>query len=293
MRQQVALRVGTATLLLVPMAALLGSVLHPKPRVELLGGRPVSPVLDIEERTSLQTYHRDCAHNSDCEPPLGCVVDPRSWVTYCTDSQCMADGQCPEGSVCRAVATRGEGPLVRFCIPLGPRKEGERCSQLPRKQDHACGPGLLCGGTKGWCGRPCQPKDTASCPRGSFCADVAPEPLCLPTCETEGCPAGQQCIRYEEGVSACAVVYGRNCQQSACSPEQKCQSLDGISVPGKVWMDCVQACGEGQPECPAGSVCSMGICSRTCEPESTGGCGADFRCKQLNLEKPSVCAPDW
>lgn len=293
MRRQVALGVGAAILLFLPVAVLLGSVLYPRPRVELLGGRLLSPVLDVEARTSLQTYRRNCAHNSDCEPPLGCVADSRVWISYCTDSQCRTDGQCPEGSVCRAVTTRGEGPLVRFCVPLGPRKEGERCSPLPRKQGHACGPGLLCGGTKGWCGRPCQPEDAASCPRGFFCADLAPAPLCLPTCEAERCPAGQQCIRYEEGVSACAVVYGRNCQQSACPPDQRCQMRDGITAPGKLWMDCVQTCGEGQPECPAGSICSMGTCSRTCEPESAGGCGADFKCKQLGPEKPWVCAPDW
>lgn len=35
----------------------------------------------LEELMNLQTYHRDCAHNSNCEPPLGCVVDPQKpWV---------------------------------------------------------------------------------------------------------------------------------------------------------------------------------------------------------------------
>lgn len=292
MKWQAALGVGAAVVLLIPLAVLLSTVLHPKPRVEFLRGRPVSPVLDVEARTSLQTYRRTCTQTADCESPLGCVVDPRVWITYCSDSQCMTDGQCPEGSACRAIATQGEGPLVRLCTPLGPRQAGERCSPLPRKQDHACGPGLLCGGPKGWCGRPCEPRDAASCPQGSFCADVAPEPLCLPTCETEGCPEGRQCIRYEREVSACAKVYGRNCQQSVCPPDQSCQFLDGITAPGKLWMDCVQSCEEGQPECPAGSSCTMGTCSPMCEPESTA-CGTDFQCKQSGPQKPWLCAPDW
>src|SRR3712207_8854396 len=41
-----------------------------------------------------------------------------------------------------------------------------------------------------------------------FRSSTAPEPLCLPTCEARGCPPGQHCIRYDEGSSVCAEVYG-------------------------------------------------------------------------------------
>jgi hypothetical protein len=58
-------------------------------------------------------------------------------------------------------------------------------------------------------------------------------------------------------------------------------------------MACVQACGEGHPECPEGNVCSMGICSQSCEPEDAGGCHANFRCNQFGPQKPWICAPNW
>jgi hypothetical protein len=285
---------GFAVLLLpLPLLVLLGEALRPGARVEHQGSRQVSPVLDVEERTRRVTYKRNCEHSAECEAPLGCVADDRVWASYCTDSQCMTDAACPEGQVCRSVATLGEGPLVRFCVPLGTRKEGERCDDLPSTLATACGPEFLCGGRRGWCGRPCKLDMAGSCPSGFFCADVTPEPLCLPTCEVLGCPEGQQCIRTEEGVSTCAQLHGRNCQQSSCPENSECRVLDDMAAPGRVWMDCVQPCGENRPACPDDQVCYMGRCQRSCDPHLPGACGEGFHCKQLKPEKPWVCRPHW
>jgi hypothetical protein len=127
MKWQAVLGVGAAGVLLLPLAVLLSSVLHPKTRVESLRGRPVSPVLDVEARTSLQTYRRNCVQSADCEPPLGCVVDPRVWITYCSDSQCMTDGQCSGWTVSRAVVR--DGPNVRREVPA-PWEAATSCASL-------------------------------------------------------------------------------------------------------------------------------------------------------------------
>jgi hypothetical protein len=291
MRWKEALGILATLLLALPLVMLVRSMMNVGPATELQSGRRISPVLNVEERTSRATYRRSCEQNSDCEVPLGCLVDGRVWRTYCTDSQCTTDAQCPEGLVCRGVATQGDGPLVRLCIPVGPRKEGEQCEHLPARQDAACGPGLLCGGTKGWCGRPCQLGKQESCPTGFFCADVAPEPLCLPTCEKTGCPQDEQCIQYTEGASACARVYGRNCQQSTCAADEKCQILNATS--GSVWMDCVHECSPERPSCPEGEFCSLVACLRRCDPERVDECGKDFRCEQRQPQKAWLCRPDW
>ncbi|QSQ28507.1 hypothetical protein JY651_42995 [Pyxidicoccus parkwayensis] len=174
------------------------------------------------------------------------------------------------------------------------RHEGERCEALPSTRDEACAEGLLCGGRQGWCGRPCRRGEADACPEGFSCADVTPEPICLPSCETRGCAEGQQCIRFDEGVSTCARVYGRQCQQEATCPEDsQCKVLDSQSRPGSVWMDCMRKCGEGRPACPSGSVCYMWRCQPSCDPHVPGTCGEGFRCEQLKPEKPWVCRPDW
>jgi hypothetical protein len=121
-RRAVALGVLVAFLLALPVVVLVGYVLRPELGGASSGQRQISPMLDVEARTRLTTYKRSCQQSSDCESPLGCVADGRVGSSYCADSQCVADPQCPEGLVCRSVATLGDGPLVRLCVPVGPRK---------------------------------------------------------------------------------------------------------------------------------------------------------------------------
>lgn len=292
MNWRVMLAVLAGLLLTVPLTALLSAAL--RPAVPEVGphGRIISPLLDTESRTRLSTYRRDCGLSSDCEPPLGCLTDTRLRAQYCTDSQCMTDAQCPRGQACRNLATTGDGPLVRFCIPIGNRQEGERCLRVPDDQDSACAAELVCGGQWGWCARPCQ-EEAPACPQGFFCADTVPEPVCLPTCEVQGCPAGQQCIRYEEGASACAEVYGPQCQQSPCPAGRKCEVRHATAHPGKVWMECVERCGDKFPPCAAGMICDGWQCQRSCSLRQPDPCGEGYRCGQRRPGGPSTCQPDW
>ncbi|SEM24293.1 hypothetical protein SAMN05444354_113159 [Stigmatella aurantiaca] len=226
-------------LLPIPLILLMAGALRPTSPETAPGGRRISPVLDTEMRTKLSTYRRSCGPGRPCEAPLGCVWDTRIFTQYCTDSQCLTDLQCPQGQVCRPVATEGEGPLVRFCVPIGRRQEGERCLALAKNLEAACAAGLLCGGKEGWCARPCQSGATDACPVGFFCAETALEPVCLPSCERQGCPAGQHCIRYEESASACAEVQGDNCQSTPCPEGLRCQVEYERARPGQVRMNCV------------------------------------------------------
>ncbi|WP_253910492.1 hypothetical protein [Pyxidicoccus fallax] len=225
---------------------------------------------------------------------MGCVVDARVYTHYCTDSQCMTDAQCPDGLVCRDVDPVGEGLLVRFCVPLGFRKEGEECLPIPSTREQACESGLLCAEVKmNWCGRPCQLDDPASCPEGFFCGNVPPEPICLPTCETRGCPEGQQCIRHYGGVSQCAVVYGPDCQQSPCPEGRECRVRTSLEKPGKAWTECVEECGPGKPPCPEGFTCDRWHCLPSCNPQGPSTCPEGYVCKQgKKPDRPWVCQSD-
>ncbi len=290
---RVALGGLVAVLLPLPLVFLLSSVLWPDPPEPDSGGRRISPVLGTEARTRLSSYRRSCGLSLECEPPLGCVFDARISAQYCTDSQCTTDAQCPQEHACQNIATSGDGPLVRFCVPHGRRQEGERCLALPGDQESACAAGLVCGGQQNWCARPCRMDGTSACQEGFFCADTLPEPVCLPTCATRTCPKGQQCILFQEGASACAVVYGFNCQQVPCPEGRKCQ-VDQVSArPGEVWMECVERCGEGFSPCGSGMICDGWQCRPACTPQEPDPCGKGFRCSQRRPDRPVACQPDW
>lgn len=257
-------------------------------------GASLSPVLSLEERRQRVTYHRPCETSADCEPPLACLDHWRLKASRCTDSECVTDAQCSTGQSCQVLATGGEGPAVRVCVTQGERGEGERCVALPRDREDACAPGLRCA--EGWCGRPCQGHSTGSCPEGFVCAEGLPEPACLPACEAGGCPEGRQCVRFNpvrsHSVTACAVVHGPNCRQTACAEGQACFFQHSPRRPGEVWMACVQPCGPGQPTCPAGLLCHEDYCRQPCDAAAPGGCDPAHRCGQLIADGPSVCLPD-
>ncbi len=285
--------VSLAFLLPLPLILLLGSLTNPASALHKRQEKHISPVLDAAARAQLGTYHRSCKLSADCEPPLGCLVDGRIGQIYCADSQCSTDRDCPEGLVCRNSSTTGKGLLVRLCIPVGSRPLGARCNDTPADSQTACGPGLQCSGRRGWCGTPCRPGVQEDCPSGFFCDEEAAEPLCMPTCEAQGCPTGQQCIRYERGSSACATVYGRNCQQGSCPANQQCKVLDATGPVGKIWMDCVTQCQPDEKACPDGLTCSLVVCRRPCDPQAPDACGTGFRCGQYSSSAPWFCEPDW
>lgn len=292
MSWRVALAAFLGLLLPVPLV-LLGFVMSMGVQPPRSSSVRVSPVLSVEERANRVTYHVYCVKDSDCEPPLACFGDSRFRTQYCTDSQCTTDAQCPEGSVCLALSSLRFGALVRFCVPVGPRLEGEPCLRLPSQRASACGPGLICGGKGGWCGRPCDKGAPSSCPEGFFCADVRPEPMCLPSCEERGCPEGQQCVLDKEGASACAVVHGTECQQSPCPDSQQCRTFFSSRHPGEAWMQCIHPCDPKNPQCPDGRVCVRHQCQPSCEPWKPGTCGVGYRCEQYKPGAPWTCEPDW
>jgi hypothetical protein len=278
-------------LLPVPLVLLLANELFPRPQVQAVGGRTVSPVLTAEERLRLRTYHRECLRKEDCEPPLGCLNDIRAERFYCADSECVTDAQCPEGFACLPLPTNEGGPLVRYCIPSGVRKEGESCVSIPSNSEEACQPGLLCG--KGWCGRPCQSADPKSCPEGFFCGDTIPGPACLPSCAGRSCPESLSCVRdARTGASACVVVHGQDCQQVPCAEGRKCMAVFGSRTAGHVWMECYPQCDKGLPPCPEGFFCEGRACRKACDPNGPNVCEPGYRCLRRTEQQPWMCQPD-
>ncbi len=281
-----------AVLFPLPMVMLLVGVLrHGLPEQQVVNGHRVAPVLDSEVRSRLQSFHRDCQRDSDCEFPLGCLLDARAGANYCTDSQCLTDVQCQDGQACRLLTTFGKGPLVRRCVPLGVRGEGEKCVRIAKQLDNACGPGLVCSEQALFCARPCSKEDTMSCPEGFFCADTVLEPLCLPTCEKTECLEGQSCIQFERGASACAKVYGVNCQQAPCPDNQECQLESRTGRTTTVWMRCRQSCREAPSSCPPGLICNGWSCHPPCDPDGPKTCADGYTCQKERPTRPWVCLP--
>lgn len=294
MNWRTAIGAFAALLFPLPMVFLLGSVLRPGlPEQQQEHGRRVAPVLRSEERLQLQSYHRNCKRAPDCEFPLGCLQDTRAGANYCSDSQCLTDMQCGDGEECRTLTTSGDGPLVRICVPVGIRKEGEWCVPIGRDLHGTCGPGLVCGGDAGLCARACRKDDPGSCPEHYFCADTELKTLCLPTCEKSGCPEGQECIQYEEGASICEKVYGTNCQQTPCPENQKCELDHETAYPATVWMQCAQYCHKDPTSCPSGRICDGWSCHPPCDPNGPNTCAEGYRCKKRRPTRSWVCLPDY
>lgn len=293
MNWRTVLGVCAGVLLPLPFVVLLGGLLQPEALPQPPAQGRISPVLDGEQRTRLMTYGKTCDLSSECEPPLGCLFQARSRRSVCSDSQCTTDAQCPEGQVCQVIATEGAGPLVRYCVPTGVRQEGESCIVIASNKENACAPGLLCGGQYGWCARPCHPGAAAGCPEGFFCANTIPQPVCLPSCEARGCPSGQFCVRFMEGTSVCARVYGPNCQQSPCPEGRRCEAHLEPSHPGKVWMECVVRCGKDHPPCEAGLVCDALRCIPGCDPQGPEVCADGYYCARRTERSPFACQPEY
>jgi hypothetical protein len=291
-RKVVAVCVGV--LLPLPLVLLLWGLLRPEVPADMPPGVRISPMLDNEQRMRLMTYRRDCGSSEECEPPLGCLSDARYFRSYCTDSQCLTDAQCPEGHGCQSLSTAGGGPHVQVCVPTGVRLEGESCFELPEDKENACAAGLLCGGRgHSWCARPCQLDDDRSCPQGFFCADTIPQPVCLPTCEAQGCPLGQQCVPFGEGASKCMRVYGLNCRETPCADRRICDVQTAGPRPGEVWMQCIALCGEGSPPCQEGWVCNSWGCVQPCDPRGPEVCDEGYYCHRANERMPYSCMPGF
>jgi hypothetical protein len=254
-----------------------------------LNGKTISPLLPRDELRKLLSVQHPCRTDTDCEPPLGCLNIDGGGNSLCVASECLTSQQCPEGFSCRILQSRGDGPLVRFCVPQGDVPEGTLCVEAPANRQGSCLPGLICAG---WCGRPCKMDDPSTCPLGSFCADSINGPSCLPSCTEDSCSSGQQCIRFADTISACAEVAGVNCQSSPCPAGRKCTFTYS---PGRnrVEMECVTPCDEQAPSCPAGELCFWGACRRRCDPKGSAACEPGDRCVDLPVEQISLCHPRY
>jgi hypothetical protein len=276
--------------LAAPLVLILASTMLQLPHAPAAGVGRLSPVLTEEARRQLMTYRRDCVHRADCEAPLGCLPNIRARRNYCSDSECETDAQCPERLSCVPLWTVDDGPVVRYCIPAGVRKEGESCIEIPSSQEFACEPGLRCA--DGWCGRSCQLDNPASCPEGFSCANFSPGPACRPTCEGRTCPPGQQCMHDRSGASVCAVVYGPDCQREPCPAGRSCDAIFPSRRPGVVWMHCDPECSEDLPACPQGRLCDQGLCLKPCEPLGPNVCDPGYLCQRYVDSQPWACRFD-
>ncbi|WP_157758218.1 hypothetical protein [Cystobacter fuscus] len=241
------------------------------------------------EREGTLTYGRECQNDSDCDPRLRCFFSMVLQSSYCTDSRCMTDKECPEGFSCQTYTADDERALLKACSRVGDRKEGEECEVLTVESDSGCERGLLC---QGWCGRPCTPGSPATCPEGFFCHASREGAVCQPTCEGRACPDGQRCIDVGGKRSVCAQVHGTDCQAVACGPGQDCSARTYPWAPGEVWMQCSQTCElEGKPPCPEGTACAVHRCRPVCSPDGGAPCAERFECTS-HPNQPAVCAPD-
>jgi hypothetical protein len=182
-------------------------------------GVNLSPMLSLEERRQLLTFERRCEKGEDCETPLGCLPLSSQGPSFCVASECETDLQCEQGMACQVLETLENGPRVRFCVPIGKRKEGEPCLRGASIHKNACEEGLLCAG---FCGRRCEEDVPESCPGGYTCQRGPEGFSCLPTCQNRVCSAGQECIDLSGGVSVCASVIGQNCQRQSCEAGARC-----------------------------------------------------------------------
>jgi hypothetical protein len=274
----------------LPLLGLLWLTWH-KPQPQPMPGANFIPMLSLEQRRALLTYRRHCKADTECDPPLGCFYNALSRDRYCMDSICDGDEHCPDGFACRPVKTFSGTRLIRTCILVGERQEGERCSIRPYGTQEACMRGLLC---QGRCGRPCQLDEPTSCPEGFFCSEgTQGPPSCLPTCEGRTCPEGQQCISRGRSGSICARLHGEDCLQRPCPSGQECITLEPYHRPGELWRECRQPCDNlTLPRCPEGSVCYLYQCIRTCDPEAPSSCAPGFTCGRSHDTEPWRCRPE-
>jgi hypothetical protein len=291
MKWRAILSILLGILLPLPLVWLLSATMsghgtHPT----LPQGLRLVPMLTAEERQRLRTYDQACRTDAECESPLHCLGDRRTGRKHCTDSECLAESQCPPAHVCRARFTENSQEVVLGCSRVGVRKEGELCEEFPSIPEDGCEKGLLC---QGFCGRPCRLDEPSSCPDGFVCKEGSDGPSCLPTCEGRACPAGQRCVTSLMGGigSVCMTVHGQDCELTPCGKGLDCSIEVYPTAPGEVWMQCLGLCGDTEPRCPQGRVCSLYQCHQACEPDGPSVCEPGFACRR-HPSSQTVCRPD-
>jgi len=223
-----------------------------------------------------------CAEGEACHPDeeVGCTTDCIPW---CAGKECgaddlcggLCDGPCPgENEVCEDGGCECIGlPCAGICCPEGQGCVDGECGVIciPECDEKECGEDDLCGG---FCQGPC-PGDNEFCSGGHcFCAGLTcGDACCAPgdTCEDGVCT---QCIPASCGDLAADCGFlddgcGASVYCGVCGPLQVCDEQHQCvceTIP----------CGYGC--CPAGEICTDGVCG-PCVSDCTGAaCGEDDGC---------------
>lgn len=243
----------------------------------------VNPVLSEGELMRLTTYKRVCRSSVECEWPLSCALDVKVDKLRCVASECETDLQCEEGFTCRAIhATK---PRVRACMVIGTRQEGERCEGFPRRAHQGCAAGLVCA--FGHCGRPCRLDKPSLCPAGTQCRDTDDGPACAPACRPGDCAEGRECIAFRDGIAACGVVVGQNCDRVPCPAGQECRRRM-IGLRDRIAMGCETPC-KSDSDCPSELHCFSKFCRRPCNVKDPSTCGPQEECMRYPAGPFEAC----
>lgn len=224
-----------------------------------------------------------CRTDSDCPAGTGCVANRETRRFECMPSECEEDAHCFPGLVCRRVSRWGAGAVIRRCVPVGPRDEGQTCDTQFVSVAGACREGLLCH--RGLCSRPCRPEDTASCPGGFACEEDEDGAACFPDCRVVGCSGGQQCKRLNNGASECLTEVRGDCPETTCGPGERC-NMRLARGHGVFW--CARVCDPLRADsCPADQLCGIGggtvsTCYPRCDPMDPDSCGEGSKCTTIS-----------
>lgn len=220
-----------------------------------------------------------CQTDSDCPVGKGCVANRETRRFECLDSECEGDAHCFPGLVCRRVSRWGSSAVIRRCVPVGTRREGETCDTQFVSAAGACQEGLLCH--QGRCSLPCQLGEAASCPRGHNCEESDEGAACFPDCRALGCPGGQQCKALGDQEYQCLEEVHGECPETPCAQGERC-NMRVSRGRGVFW--CARLCDPLRADsCAANEICGIGggappTCYSRCDPMDPDSCGEGSAC---------------
>jgi hypothetical protein len=222
----------------------------------------------------------DCRADSDCPVGKGCIANRETRRFECMESECEEDVHCFPGFVCRQASRGDTGSIIRRCLPVGQRREGEPCDIRFVSAAGACQEGLICH--RGVCSAPCRLEDPASCPEGYACEEGSNGVACFLDCRVRGCPGGQRCKSLGEGDFECLEQVNGECPERPCAEGERCNMRVSRSR-GVFW--CSRLCDPLRADsCPADHLCGgvVGTCYRRCDPMDLDSCGEGWHCSTIS-----------
>lgn len=227
----------------------------------------------------------ECGIDSDCPVGKGCVLDATSRRTVCLGSNCQQDSDCPTGACVLLTGGTASNAVVRRCASRGDRELNASC--LGVGTSNRCAPGLECSIAAGGVCRPsCETND---CPTGQQCVREEMVSVCLNSCsEDSACGEGLTCELVTGTLKQCLRRVGTNClrEDAGCGAGEQCvRSLRA----GTIRFQCVLSCDPFSPQCPNGGVCgswgTRSVCFAPCKPENLGrDCLPNHTCATVDEE---------